>query len=83
MDFVRFLAEGLQTHPEPGNLSAESLGAMMEIAAAQTLNAVGQGYPVVDTLTRNQIGAVIAALMINQNKHLKRMVQNGKAQEKK
>ena len=78
MDFVRFLAEQLQTHPTPGDLSSESLGAMMEVAAAQTFNAVGQGYPVVDTLDRNQLGAVIAALMINQNSQIKRMVQHGK-----
>jgi len=72
--FVTLLNEQLQTHPEPGNLSANSLGAMMEIAAAQTLNAVGQGMSAPDTLTRNQLGAVIAALMINQNKQIRKMV---------
>jgi len=76
--FVEFLTEQLQSHPEPGNLSADSMGAIMEIAAAQTLNAVAQGMGRPDTLSRHQLGAVIAALMINQNSQIKRMVQHGK-----
>ena len=76
--FVEFLTEQLQSHSEPGNLSADSMGAIMEIAAAQTLNAVAQGMGRPDTLSRHQLGAVIAALMINQNSQIKRMVQHGK-----